>query len=153
MLAIADVFQLKHIQVTRAKVGTLVITLKVKLGTVWNADIELLDVATLEEIHFAIQQAFDFDNDHLFEFFVARNYRAQDKTRFDYENGLVDRTQIGQLFPLPPDRKLFYLFDSWIFQIAKSRKKPHSPVDGVEYPRVVKETGEKPEQYEHDWDE
>ena len=137
----------------------MIITLKIKLGKIWNADIEFLEIATLEDVHFAIQQAVDFDNDHLFEFFVARNYRAQDKTRFDYDNGLVDRTQIGQLFPLAKDRKLFYLFDygdSWIFQISKSRKKPCLPADGVEYPRVVKETGEKPIQYENDdsdWDE
>ena len=51
--------------------------------------------------------------------------------------------------------KLFYLFDfgdSWLFKISKSRKKEFEPVKGIKYPRVVKEEGEKPEQYP-DWDE
>ena len=46
--------------------------------------------------------------------------------------------------------KLFYWFDygdDWKFQIYKSRKKPKEPESGKQYPAIVAEKGEKPEQY------
>ena len=111
---------------------------------------------TLEELHLAIQAAVDFDNDHLYAFFVARNDRSSSRVNYDDENGRIYHTQIANMFPLPPKNHLFYLFDYgdyWIFKIFKSRKAPHEPVDGVDYPRVVKESGEKPVQYGIDEDE
>lgn len=95
----------------------------------------------------------DFDNDHLFEFFVARNERASNPIRYELGNDRVFTTRIRDLLPLPPKNYLFYLFDYgdyWIFKLLISRKKPHSPLDDVAYPRVVKETGEKPIQYGND---
>jgi len=120
-------------------------------GTCWSADIEFDDNATLEDVHNAVQRAVGFDNDHLYCFFVARNERAGKRILYDDENGEIYDTTIRDVFPLPPKMRLFYLFDygdSWIFTISRSRKKPHAPVDGIEYPRVVKETGEKPIQYD-----
>ena len=134
----------------------MVITLKVKLGTHWSAEIELADNSTLADVHLAIQQAVDFDNDHLYEFFVARTERARDRISYDDENGGIYDTRIQDLFPLPAKRQLFYLFDygnSWIFKISKSRKAPRDPTNGVEYPHVAKETGEKPVQYDSDDEE
>ncbi|MDN5849668.1 MAG: plasmid pRiA4b ORF-3 family protein [Nitrococcus sp.] len=37
--------------------------------------IEIPDDATLEDLHFAIQEAVSFDNDHLYDFYAGRNYR------------------------------------------------------------------------------
>jgi hypothetical protein len=131
--------------------AALIVTLRIKQGTCWSADIEIADLATLEEVHYAIQRAVDFDNDHLYEFFVARTERAQNRTVYDDENEGIYDTRIRDLFPLPGKNRLFYLFDygdSWLFTISRIRKKPHDPIEGVSYPRVVQETGEKPVQYE-----
>ena len=57
---------------------------------------------------------------------------------------------LESLYPLPKDRKLFYLFDygdDWIFQIARTRNKPFEAEPGVDYPRLISESGEKPPQY------
>jgi hypothetical protein len=131
----------------------LIVTLKIKLGTYWSADIEFDDNSTLVDVHNAIQHAVDFDNDHLYAFFVARNERARDRIVYDDENGRIYDTVIRDMFPLPPKKRFFYLFDygdCWIFSVTKSRKSPHAAIDGIEYPRVVNETGEKPIQYDFD---
>ena len=128
----------------------MIITLKVKLGTYWSADIEFIDLSTLEDVHEAIQRAVEFDNDHLYAFFVARSERAHNKTVYDDENGKVYATRIRDVFPLPAKHYLYYLFDygdNWIFRISRMRSSPHEPIDGVDYPKVVSETGQKPAQY------
>ncbi len=136
----------------------MIITLRVKLGTAWSVDMELDDSAVLADLHLAIQQAVDFDNDHLYSFYVARNERAQKRFMMDDENKYVFSRKLRQLFPLPDKQSLFYLFDygdNWIFKIVPTRKRPHEPVAGIKYPRVVNETGTKPIQYRgpDDWDD
>lgn len=131
-------------------------TLKCRLGTVWYANIEFNDLSTLDQVHDAVQLAVDFANDHLYEFFVARTERSRAMTRYSCDNALLFETRIRDIFPLPPKHQLYYLFDYgdyWIFKISCSRKKPRQPVDGIEYPRVVDESGEKPLQYEYDDDD
>ena len=59
-------------------------------------------------------------------------------------------TKINNLFPLPKNKKLYYWFDfgdDWKFQITKSRKKQKEPVPNERYPKIVSESGIKPEQY------
>ena len=88
--------------------------------------------------------------------YVARNERARDRIVYDDENGKIYDTVISDVFPLPPKKRFFYLFDygdSWIFSVSKSRKSPHAAIDGIEYPRVVNETGEKPIRYDFDDEE
>ena len=134
----------------------MVETFNIKLGKRWSVDVEFVSLSTLEDVHNAIQQAVDFDNDHLYAFYIARTELSRKKTMFDDENGRIFSTKICDLFPLPPKERLFYLFDygdNWLFTITKTRKKQHQPVDGVDYPRVVKESGEKPVQYDYDEDD
>ena len=56
-------------------------TLKVELlfGTYaeeeWDGLIELESSSTLEELHFSIIDAVNFENDHLYEFYVSRTER------------------------------------------------------------------------------
>ena len=142
----------------------------------WAATVALDASSTLDDLHHIIQQAVDFDNDHLYGFFVARTPWSRDRVRYDGseynvwyggdddeeegddagddDSGEVDdgasATTLESLFPLPKDRKLFYLFDfgdNWMFEIARTRKKPFSPEPGTEWPRLISETGEKPPQY------
>jgi hypothetical protein len=134
----------------------MIITLKITLvrglhcqGD-WSANIELDESFTLENLHDAIQEAVEFDNDHLYCFFVSRTDRSRSRTMFDDENGLVFTKKLADLFPIPKRERLFYLFDwgdEWVFKISPTRKLPHEPIKGVSYPRVECESGVKPVQY------
>ena len=116
----------------------------------WSANIELDESATLEDLHDAIQKAVDFDDDHLYCFFLSRTDRSRSREYFDDENELIFTKRLKDLFPLPKKQCLFYLFDwgdEWVFKISPSRKRPHEPVKGVTYPKVESESGVKPVQY------
>ncbi len=119
----------------------------------WSADIEIDSASTLDQLHYAIQEAVDFDNDHLYAFCIARTYRSRDREFFDDDDGRVYTTTLEAMFPLPPRKSLFYVFDfgdEWLFKVTRTRKRPHEPREGAVYPRVVKEVGDKPEQYPED---
>jgi len=137
-------------------------TLQIKLlsgrwaETDWEATIALDETSTLEALHRLIQQAVDFDNDHLYSFFVARTPRSRERMLCDEQEGIEPwKIPINSLFPLPKGRKLFYLFDYgdyWLFQVARSRLKPYEAESGAAYPKVIAEQGDKPSQYPT-WDE
>lgn len=128
-------------------------TLRIKLlryEDEWSADIEIDSRATLEELHDAIQEAVNFDNDHLYAFYIAKGERSRDRESYDDDNGRIYSTTLGDLFPLETRKSLFYLFDfgdEWLFKVTRSQKRPHDPQTGVVYPRVVGEVGTKPVQY------
>ena len=139
----------------------MILTLKVKLiGGMnakgdWQGVIEIDADDTLEDLHFAIQKAVNFDNDHMYEFRIGRTERSRDREVFDDETGNVYEQTIGGLYPLPDKKSLYYLFDygdDWFFKIVKTQKTYPEPQPDVSYPRLVQETGDKPEQYPA-WDE
>ncbi|MDM8535596.1 hypothetical protein QUF70_02445 [Desulfobacterales bacterium HSG17] len=116
----------------------------------WESTIEMDSESTLEDLHFVIQDAAGFDNDHLYDFFIARTERSRDKKMFDDDNGKIYSTTLERLFPLEKRKKLYYLFDygdNWLFRISKTRKKAKEPVKDEKYPKLVTEKGKKPEQY------
>ncbi|MDL2124222.1 MAG: plasmid pRiA4b ORF-3 family protein, partial [Deltaproteobacteria bacterium] len=91
----------------------------------WEGTIEIESSSTLEDLHFALQDILNFDNDHMYEFYVSRTERSRDRIRYDDENGLVYDLTLEKLYPLGKNRKLFYLFDygdHWLFKVTKSRK-------------------------------
>ena len=121
----------------------------------WGVTVEIDPASTLEELHLTIQDAVEFDNDHLYEFFISKTVRSHDRVRFDDENEGIYRETLESLYPLEKGKKLYYMFDygdSWRFKITKSRKSPREPQQSVEYPRVISEVGNKPEQYPK-WEE
>ena len=116
----------------------------------WEGEIEIEPSAALEDLHFAIIKAVNFDNDHLYEFYISRTERSRDRLRFDEENGAIYNRTLESLYPLEKGRKLFYMFDygdHWLFKITKSRKKSYDAKPDVEYPRLLKTVGRAPEQY------
>ena len=116
----------------------------------WSADIEIDATSTLEQLHYAIQKAVDFDNDHMYAFFIARSDSSRNRDYYDDDDGRIYSTTLDGLFPLAPRTSLFYLFDfgdEWLFKVTRTQRRPHDPEEGVVYPRVVKEVGTKPEQY------
>ena len=57
-------------------------TLKIKLisgikANDWECMVEVPNDYSLYDLHDVIQQAVGFDNDHLFEFVIGKNYRSQ----------------------------------------------------------------------------
>lgn len=133
----------------------MIITLKIKLlgnmliDSDWACELEVDENTMLDQLHDAIQNLVNFDNDHLFSFFRARKAYGSNRDMLDSEQGL-EGISISSLYPIQKGHKLFYWFDfgdDWIFQITKSRKKPRAALPDRQYPFLVSETGTKPEQY------
>lgn len=118
--------------------------------TEWKAILEMRASSTLDELHLSIQNALNFSNDHLYEFYIADDEINQDRIRFDDEDEKVYTTTLESLVPLLEGNKLFYLFDygdRWRFKVAINSKKTVFKEKKILYPRVVAEFGCRPVQY------
>ena len=121
----------------------------------WIRVVEMDAASTLLGVHNLIQDAADFDRDHMFEFFAGRNHRHRSVTfgdEWDEDDACGDYGAITleQVFPLPKNMKLYYHFDfgdDWYFEIRRSRTKPKEPTPGIKYARVVEAIGPNPRQY------
>ncbi|MCP3872354.1 MAG: plasmid pRiA4b ORF-3 family protein [Desulfobacteraceae bacterium] len=123
--------------------------------------IEIDSKASFLQLHEAIQKAVDFDNDHLFQFYLGSHpdqhaYTIGGEPSWNGYNPVnrYRKINITGTWPLPTGYKLYYLFDfgdQWIFQINKTRHKDKVPQSGVVYPRVIESKGKNPVQYS-DWD-
>ncbi len=122
--------------------------------------IEIEEKASLHDLHLAIQDAVEFDNDHLFDFYAGRHPSYQKKIWFGNEDEWENRNiayediELRRVYPLKKGFKLYYLFDwgdEWIFWVRKGRRTMKT-AQGVSYPRVTEQRGPNPEQYP-DWDE
>lgn len=116
---------------------------------------EMESDSSLYDLHEAIQDAVDFDRDHLFEFYAGRrprNRKVVFTDSFDWGEMLrtFENLTLEDVYPLDRGLQLYYLFDfgdEWLFRIRKSRKKPTEPEPGVQYPRVIESIGANPLQY------
>lgn len=107
----------------------------------WSRVIEVKEDTTFRRLHTYIQKVVNFDDDHLYEFYIGKN-------PVNRSGAIKKGTKLHDVYPLV-GYKVYYLFDfgdSWLFQIKKSRKKLQEEKD-VKYPRLVKSVGENPEQY------
>ncbi len=107
----------------------------------WSKTIEVKEDLRLFELHEYIQELVEFDNDHMFEFYVEKKPRH-------LRNAVSEDMKLNEIYPLT-GYKLYYLFDfgdSWIFQIKKSRKKRNEN-EKTSYPVLIESTGINPEQY------
>jgi hypothetical protein len=126
--------------------------------------IEIDSESTLERLHLAIQEAVDFDNDHMYQFVVARTPRSRSRVVYSMDemfgddpmgeefadDGHASETTLEDVFPLKKGDFLFYNFDfgdDWWFKVSRGREKEKEPEKGAKYPRVVKSVGKNPEQY------
>lgn len=131
--------------------------LRVKLQwmpEVWR-DIEMLDNQTLEELHEAIQEAFGWDRDHLYAFFISGQAWDEWTEISQAPSGWIP-TDIGppyseEVFLSDLDLRLrqtfLYIFDfgdDLRHDITMLKRLP--PVTG-EFPRISGSQGEAPEQY------
>ncbi len=111
--------------------------------------IEIHAKASPYDLYDAIQDAFDFGREYLFDFFLANTsspYAA--KKRLTEREDDFFRTCLTNIWPTGR-KKLYYLFDfgdKWTFEIRKGRG-GKEPEQGVKYPRLLKAIGPNPEQY------
>lgn len=123
------------------EIYTIEITLPLKAKTPWRRVIEVQDDTPFFELHYFIQTMVKFDNDHLYEFHIAKT-PGRNTQRID------DGKMLNEVYPLV-GTKVFYLFDfgdCWLFQFKKLRKKAEK-LPRVKYPRVVESEGRNPKQY------
>lgn len=132
-------------------------TFKVNLAdqkSIWRR-IQLDDAHTLEDLHRMIQRAFDFDNDHLYTFYMDGK-RFSDLSYNDArgdEGPFADEVKLGECEELEVNRKIFYLFDfgtEWHFDVVlESIEENATP---LKKGNIIESNGEAPQQYP-DWDE
>ena len=131
-----------------------VYTFKVKFKwakTIYRV-IEVRSKQTLDDLHWAIQQAIHWDNDHLYSFFM-NGVTHDDRYRFScpYEEDTPPWTHeavIGEL-GLVKGHKFVYYFDygdSHEFEIDVMDIRPTA--GRAKYPRLIESHGQAPEQYD-----
>lgn len=124
---------------------------KVSVATnVWRK-IQLSHLHTLLDLHDAIQDAFDFDDDHLYSFFMdAKRYsRNAFQSPNCGEGPYVDEVRIGEL-ELYEGQRILYLFDygdSWEFNVLLEKIDTDCPLPLN--PKITETKGKAPEQYEN----
>ena len=137
-------------------------TIKLKIECVSGAYLEeecirviaLDDSTSLYGLHYKIQDAVGFDNDHPFTFFTAnspspwadRNYLISVESWEETED-YFDKALLKDIWPLGR-KKLYYRFDfgdDWVFEIRKMRSlKADSE---IKVPQILERVGPNPEQY------
>ena len=108
---------------------------------------------TLEELHELIQQAFNFDNGHLFKFCMnLRNpYRGEQyydpRPEADWSDGYPANEVSLASLNLYEGQQFLYIFDfgdRWKFRITVVR---HQPDSSATLTQIVETVGEAPTQY------
>jgi hypothetical protein len=119
-------------------------------STVWRV-IEVCSDQTFEDLHRALQEAFRWDDDHLYSFYLSGrpHDRVTEVARPYAENEppLADEVVVGLLDPVVGQRFL-YVFDfgdDWRVDLSVEAILPY-PKRG-KYPRIVERHGRAPEQY------
>ncbi|OLN30804.1 IS1096 element passenger TnpR family protein [Desulfosporosinus metallidurans] len=127
--------------------GTYLIKVSLSRG-IWRK-IEMAAKHTLHQLHLAIQEAFDFDDDHLYSFFMDNKKWSYDRydSPLDEEGANADEVKIGEL-GLYPGKTFLYLFDygdEWEFKVEVEEINSDKPLPLS--PKIVSKRGEAPDQY------
>ena len=119
--------------------------------------------ASLYDLHEAIQEAVEFDNEYPFRFFLAESAGAAERETVPAEFGAWPAPEadeeayerIGAVESVPERgrRILHYAFLSaggdWIFEIRRASGPPPRPVPGLFYPGTVEDLSEGPAPAQH----
>lgn len=129
-------------------------TFKVSFSkTIWRK-INLSYKHTLGNLHSAIQKAFQFDDDHLYAFYMGSS-RKSGKAIYckyaEHEGDIAEKTTIESL-ELYKGERFLYLFDfgdEWEFNIELVEYDEESPI--ILKPEIIESKGKSPEQYGRCW--
>ncbi|MGB7441795.1 MAG: hypothetical protein WA919_12060 [Coleofasciculaceae cyanobacterium] len=130
---------------------------KVSLGKAWRR-IAIPAKLELDWLSNSILGAFDFDNDHLYEFRYKDRFGRSGQVSHPYcgESPSTAQVLVGEL-PLQAGDRMIFLFDfgdNWEFYVQLEEIQP--PNAKIKKPNILKKYGEAPSQYwdeEDDWDE
>jgi hypothetical protein len=128
---------------------------KVKLGSPWRR-IAISAYNTLDNLAWAIIEAYRFDGDHLYKF----DFRQRDGSHAEVTHSYVEDAKlhtndysIGDL-PLEEGQSMEFLYDfgtSWRFDVKLEKVEPPNP--RITKPRVVESHGKAPKEYVYDDDD
>jgi len=113
--------------------------------------IEMAAKHTLHQLHIAIQEAFAFDDDHMYCFFMDNKKWSYDRyeSPLDEDGPYADEVMIGEL-ELYPGKTFLYLFDygdEWEFKVEVEEINSDKPLPLN--PQIVGKRGEAPDQYRY----
>ena len=131
-----------HFDITE---GTYLFKVSLSRGK-WRR-IEMAAKHNLHQLHLAIQEAFEFDDDHLYSFFMDNKKWSYGRYESSDEGTHADKVAIEEL-GLYPGKTFLHLFDSgdeWEFKVEVEEINSHKPLPLI--PRVVGRRGEAPDQY------
>jgi len=126
---------------------------KIALGSVW-ARIAIPSDCVLEELSWAILNAFQFDSDHLYRFTYTNRFGATCDVNHSYmdEPPWTDEVTVSEL-ALIPGAEMTFLFDfgdNWRFNVLLEQIDP--PDQSVKEATLVAFHGKPPPQYgDEDW--
>lgn len=111
--------------------------------------IEMAAKHSLEQLHLAIQEAFEFADDHLYSFFMDNKKWSYDRyeSPLDEDGPYSDEVTIGEL-GLYSGKTFLYLFDygdEWEFKVEVEEINSDKPLPLI--PKIVGKRGEAPDQY------
>lgn len=130
-------------------------TFKVSLSkTIWRK-INLSYKHTFGDLHNAIQEAFEFDNDHLYAFYMGGNRRTGKAIYCEYADheDLIAETTTIESLNLYQGERFLYLFDfgdEWEFNVEIVELDNEAPVPLK--PMIIESKGKSPEQYRGGWE-
>lgn len=129
---------------------------KVSLGKAVRRRIAISSDEVLDDLHDAIQAAFNFDNDHLYEFSFRNQFGKKQRVPHPMceEEFSTDEFKIKiEELPLRIGETMKYVFDfgdNWQFDVELEEIEPPNPkFKGAE---ILESHGKAPEQYP-DWDD
>lgn len=127
---------------------------KVSLSKKCYRIIRCLPKHTFESLHLTIQEAFDFDNDHLYSFFLDGKRYSNYAVNAPYSENppYTDEVCLRDV-RLRNKQRILYIFDygdQWEFDIIVNIKT--GTEINLENPEIIKKAGDSPEQYP-DYDE
>jgi len=127
-------------------------TFKVSLDKGTWSKIQLSAHDTLDELHILIQNAFEFDDDHMYSFFMDGEAWSKNsfKCPFDNEGPNTDEVEIGEL-DLIEKQSFLYIFDfgdEWRFniEVIEVQNEDIKNFQG----EIIESKGELPQQYPDD---
>lgn len=128
-------------------------TFKVSLGKVWRRIVAPAS-GNMEQLASTILNAYQFDHDHLYRF-VFRGKKGSQVTiagpYLEDADYFADETRVGDVPLLAGETMIFHydFGDDWHFQV-NLESVDETPLKRIEAPELTAQSGEAPEQYEHD---